>query len=68
MQRRPFFFGLHLTLGAKLRNKIELLSLTKLRRNISPPQNFLNQPKSTPMPTTQNCALSKGLKTQKKMK
>ena len=36
MQRRPFF-GLHLNLGAKFWTEIELLSLTKLRKNILPP-------------------------------
>ena len=37
------FFGLHLNLGAKFRTEIELLSLTKLLKNISPPRNLLNQ-------------------------
>ena len=47
MQQRPFFFffGLHLNLGAKFQNEIELLSLTKLRKNVSPLQNLLNQQK-----------------------
>ena len=40
-----FFFGLHVKLGAKLRTEIKLLSLTKLRKNISPPQNLFNQQK-----------------------
>ena len=35
-------------MGAKFRTEIELLSLAKLRKNISPPQNLLNK-KSTPM-------------------
>ena len=38
-----FFFGLHLNFGAKFRTEIELLSLTKLRKNILPPQKLLNQ-------------------------
>ena len=40
------FRGLHLNLGAKFRTEIELLSLTKLRKNISPPRNLLNQQKN----------------------
>ena len=40
-----FFFGLHLNLGAKFRTAIELLSLTKHHKNISPPRNLLNQQK-----------------------
>ena len=40
---KDFFFGLNLNLGAKFRTKIELSSLTKLRENISPPRNLLNQ-------------------------
>ena len=43
-----FVFGLRLNLGAKFRNVIELLSLTKLCKNILPPRNLLNK-KSTPM-------------------
>ena len=39
------FFGLHLNLGAKFRIVIELLSSIKLRKNISPPRNLLNQQK-----------------------
>ena len=35
------FFGLYLNLGAKFRT-VELLSLTKLLKNISPPRNLLN--------------------------
>ena len=42
---KDLFFGLHLNLGAKFRSEIELLSLTKLRKNISPPRNLLNQQK-----------------------
>ena len=42
--RKPFF-GLHLNLGAKIRAEIELVSLTKLRKNISLPRNLLNQQK-----------------------
>ena len=34
---KPFFFSLHLNLGAKFRTEIELLSLTKHCKNISPP-------------------------------
>ena len=47
MRRRPFlfFFGLYLNLGAKFRNKTELLSLTKLRKNILHPRNLLNEQK-----------------------
>ena len=37
--------GLHLNLGAKFRSEIALLSLNKLRKNISPTQNFSNQQK-----------------------
>ena len=40
--RQRLFFGLYLNLGAKLRTEIELLSLTKLLKNISPPRNLLN--------------------------
>ena len=40
--RQRLFFGLYLNLGAKLRTEIELLSLTKLLKNILPPQNLLN--------------------------
>ena len=40
-----FFIGLHLNLGAKFRTKIELLSLTKLHKNIFSPQNLHNQQK-----------------------
>ena len=36
------FFGLYLNLGAKFQTEIELLSLTKLLKNISPPRNLLN--------------------------
>ena len=39
------FFGLHLNLGAKFQTEIELLSLTELLKNISPPRNLLNQQK-----------------------
>ena len=39
---KDFFFGLHLNLGAKFWTEIELLSLTKLLKNISPPRNLLN--------------------------
>ena len=42
--KSPLFFGLHLNLGRKFRTEIEL-SLTKLRKNISPPRNLLNQQK-----------------------
>ena len=47
MRRRPFFlfFGLHLNLEAKFRSEIALLSLTKLRKNIFPPQNLPTQQK-----------------------
>ena len=48
MRQRPFFLwgeGLHLNLGAKFWTEIELLSLTKLRKTISPLQNLLNQQK-----------------------
>ena len=38
-------FGLHLNLGAKFRTEIELLSLTKLCKNILPPPNLFNQQK-----------------------
>ena len=38
-------FGLHLNLGEKFQTEIELLRLTKLRKNISPPRNLLNQQK-----------------------
>ena len=38
------FFGLHVNLGAKFQNEIELLSLTKLRKNISPRRNLLYVP------------------------
>ena len=38
-------FGLHLNSGAKLRAEIELLSLTKLCKNISLPRNLVNQQK-----------------------
>ena len=44
MWRRPFF-GLHLNLGGKIPDRLELLSLTKLLKNISPPRNLLNQQK-----------------------
>ena len=39
------FFVPYLNLGAKFRTEIELLSLTKLRKNILPPRNLLNQQK-----------------------
>ena len=39
------FFGLHLNLGTKFRTEIELLSLTKLFKNILPPRNLRNQQK-----------------------
>ena len=39
------FFLLHLNLGTKFHIEIELLSLTKLHKNISPSQNLLNQQK-----------------------
>ena len=47
MRRRPFsfFFDHHLNLGAKFRTEIELLSLSKLRKKVSPPWNWLNQQK-----------------------
>ena len=45
MWRRPFFGGLYLNLGAKVRTEIELLRLTKLRENISPHRNLLYQQK-----------------------
>ena len=45
MWQRPFFFGLYLNLGAKFQTEIELLSLTKLLKNISLPRNLLNQQK-----------------------
>ena len=44
MRQRPFF-DISSEFGAKFRNEIELLSLTKLLKNISPPQNLLNQQK-----------------------
>ena len=40
-----FLFGLHLNFGSKFGTEIELLSLTELRKNISPPRNLLNQQK-----------------------
>ena len=40
--RQRLFFGLYLNLGVKFRTEIELLSLTKVLENISPPQNLLN--------------------------
>ena len=40
---KTFFFCLHLCSGAKLWTDIELLSLTKLRKNLSPLRNLLNQ-------------------------
>ena len=40
---KDLFFGLHLSLGANFQTEIELLSLTKLCKNILPPQNLLNQ-------------------------
>ena len=40
-----FFCGVYLNVGAKVRTETESLSLTKLRKNISPPQNLLNQQK-----------------------
>ena len=43
------FFGLHLNLGKKFPTEIELLSLTKLRKNLSPLRNLLNPQKLTPM-------------------
>ena len=43
--RQRLFFGLHLNLGAKFRTEIELLTLTKLRKNISPPRNLLYEQK-----------------------
>ena len=39
---KDFFFCLYLNLGAKFRTEIEILSLTKLLKNISPPRNLLN--------------------------
>ena len=42
---QDLFFGLHLNLGAKFRTEIELLSLTKLLKNILHPRNLLNQQK-----------------------
>ena len=36
------FFGLNLKSGAKFQTEIELLSLTTLRKNISPNWNLLN--------------------------
>ena len=42
---KNLFFGLHLNLGVKFRTEMELLSLTKLRKNISPPRNLFNQQK-----------------------
>ena len=39
------FFGLHLNLGAKFRKEIQLFSLTKFHKNISPLSNLLNQQK-----------------------
>ena len=39
------FFGLHLNLEAKFSPEIELFSLTKLCKNISPSWNLLNQQK-----------------------
>ena len=43
------FFCLHLKLGKKLRTEIKLLSLTKLRKNISPSRTLFNQQKSSRM-------------------
>ena len=40
-----FFFGLTLNLGTKFRIEIELLSLNKLLKKVSPPRNWLNQQK-----------------------
>ena len=45
MPKRPFFFGLHLNSGAKFWTEKELLCLTKLCKQISPPQNLLYQQK-----------------------
>ena len=42
---KDLFFGLHLNFEAKFPNEIELLSLIKLRKNISPPRNLLNEQK-----------------------
>ena len=40
-----FCFGLHLNFGPRFWTEIKLLSLTKLRKNISPPRNLFNQQK-----------------------
>ena len=40
-----FFFWFLPEFGVKFRTEIELLGLTKLRKNISSPQNLLNQQK-----------------------
>ena len=46
MWQGPFFFlGLHLKLGVNFQTEIELLSFTKLHKNILPPWNLLNQQK-----------------------
>ena len=54
MRQRPFcfvFFGLHLNLRTKFRTEMELLSLTKLRKNISSIWNLLYQQKIDAYPT-----------------
>ena len=40
--RKDLFFYLHLNLEAKFRTEKESLSVTKLRKNISPPRNLLD--------------------------
>ena len=42
---KSFFFWSSPEFGAEFRDEIELSSLTKLRKNISPPRNLLNQQK-----------------------
>ena len=45
MQQTPSFFLAASEFGGKFRNEIELLSLTKLHKNILPHRNLLNQQK-----------------------
>ena len=46
MPAKICFFGFHLNLGAKFQTKIGSWSLTKLRKNNSPPRNLRNQQKT----------------------
>ena len=52
---KDLFFWSASEFGGKLWNKIELLCLTKLCKNILPSRNLLNQQKSTPMSVMYNC-------------